>query len=56
MAFSDTDIKELGRSAQVNIHNTRSLIRTFKYVSDITHTDRLGQTIGKIDANIFINW
>ena len=28
MTFSDTEMRELGRSTQVNIHNTRSLIRT----------------------------
>ena len=28
MTFSDTEMKELGRSTQINIHNTRSLIRT----------------------------
>ena len=26
---------ELGRSTQINIHNTRSLIRALKYASDI---------------------
>ena len=28
LIFSDTEMKELGRSTQINIHNTRSLIRT----------------------------
>ena len=27
MTFSDTEMKELGRSTQISIHNTRSLIR-----------------------------
>ena len=28
MTFSDTEMKKLDRSTQINIHNTRSLIRT----------------------------
>ena len=32
MTFLETKIKELGRSALNNTHNTRSLIRTLKYV------------------------
>ena len=28
MTYSDTEMNELGRSTQINIHNTRSLIRT----------------------------
>ena len=32
MTFSDTEMKELGRGTQINIHNTRSFIRAFKYV------------------------
>ena len=48
MTFSDTEMMELGRKHPTNIHNTRSLIRTLKYVLDIcriwkkninTHTD-----------------
>ena len=39
MAFSATEIKELGRSTQINIRNTRSLIRALKYVSDILQTE-----------------
>ena len=39
MTFSDTEMKELGRSNQINIHNTRSLILTLKYVSDILQTE-----------------
>ena len=35
MTFSDTEMKELGRSTQINIRNTRSLIRALNYVSDI---------------------
>ena len=40
MIFSDTDIKELVRSTQINIHNTRSLIHTLKYVSHILQTEK----------------
>ena len=43
-------MKELGRSNQINIHNTRSLILTLKYVSEETcaveeykQTHKLGQ-------------
>ena len=32
MTFLETKIKELGRSALNNTYNTRSLIRTLKYV------------------------
>ena len=39
MAFSETEIKELGRSTQINIRNTRSLIRALKYVSNILQTE-----------------
>ena len=39
MTFSDTEINELGRSTQNNIHNTRSLIRAIKYVADILQTE-----------------
>ena len=39
MAFSDTEIKELSRSTQINIRNTRSLIRALKYVSNILQTE-----------------
>ena len=35
MTFSDTAIMELGITQSTNIHNTRSLIRTLKYVLDI---------------------
>ena len=35
MAFSDTEMKELGRRTQINIHNTRSSIRALKFASDI---------------------
>ena len=35
MTFPDNEMKELGRSTQINIHNTESLIRALKYVSDI---------------------
>ena len=41
MAFSDTEMKELGKSTQINIHNTRSLIRALKYVSDILQTEEV---------------
>ena len=39
MTFSDTEINELGRSTQNNIHNTWSLIRAIKYVADILQTE-----------------
>ena len=39
MTFSDIEMKELGKSIQINIHNTRSLIRALKYVSDILQTE-----------------
>ena len=39
MTFSDTEMKELGKSTQINIYNTRSLIRALKYVSDILQTE-----------------
>ena len=35
MTFSDTAMMELGITQSTNIHNTRSLIRTLKYVLDI---------------------
>ena len=39
MTFSDTAIMELGIMQSTNIHNTRSLIRTVKYVLDILQTE-----------------
>ena len=39
MAFSDTTMMELGITHSTNIHNTRSLIRTLKYVLDILQTE-----------------
>ena len=39
MTFSGTEMKELGRSTQINIHNTRLLIRALKYVSEILRTE-----------------
>ena len=39
MTFSGTEMKELGRSTQTNIHNTRLLIRALKYVSEILRTE-----------------
>ena len=39
MTFSDMEMKELGRKHPTNIHNTRSLIRTLKYVLDILQTE-----------------
>ena len=35
MTFSDTAMMELGITQSTNIHNTRSLIHTLKYVLDI---------------------
>ena len=39
MTFSDTEMIELDRKHPTNIHNTRSLIRTLKYVLDIFQTE-----------------
>ena len=39
MIFSDTEMIELGIWHTTNIHNTRSLIRTLKYVLDILQTE-----------------
>ena len=39
MTFSDTAMVELGITLSTNIHNTRSLIRTLKYVLDILQTE-----------------
>ena len=39
MTFSDTEMKELGSGTVYNTHNTTSLIRTLKYVSDILQTE-----------------
>ena len=39
MTFSDTAMMELGITQSTNIHNTRSLIRTLKYVLDIWQTE-----------------
>ena len=40
MTFLETEMKELGRGTQHNTHNTRSLIRTLKYVPDIVADGR----------------
>ena len=39
MTFSDTAMMELGITRSTNIHNTRSLICTLKYVLDILQTE-----------------
>ena len=39
MTFSDTEMMELGITQPTNIHNTRSLIGTPKYVLDILQTE-----------------
>ena len=39
MAISDTAMMKLGITQSTNIHNTRSLIRTLKYVLDILQTE-----------------
>ena len=39
MTFSDTAMMELGITLSTNIRNTRSLIRTIKYVLDILQTE-----------------
>ena len=39
MTFSDMEMMELGRKHPTNIHNTRSLIPTLKYVLGILQTE-----------------
>ena len=39
MIFSDMEMMELGRKHPTNNHNTRSLIRTLKYVLGILQTE-----------------
>ena len=39
MILSDTEVMKLGIRHPTNIHNTRSLIRTLKYVLDILQTE-----------------
>ena len=39
MTFSDTEMMEFGIKYPTNIHNTRSLIRTLKYVLNISQTE-----------------
>ena len=39
MTFSDTVMMELGITQSTNIHNTRSLILTLKYVLEILQTE-----------------
>ena len=39
MTFSDTEMIELGIRHTTNIHNTRSMIRTLKYVLNILQTE-----------------
>ena len=39
MTFSDTAMMELGITQSTNINNTRSLMRTLKYVLDILQTE-----------------
>ena len=39
MTFSDTAMMELGITLSTNIHNTRSLIRTLKFVLDMLQTE-----------------
>ena len=41
MIFSDTEMMELDIRHTTNIHNTRSLIRTLKYVLDILQTEEV---------------
>ena len=40
MTFSDTEIMELGEKHPTNVHNTRSLIHTLKYVLNILQTEK----------------
>ena len=39
MTFSDTEMKKLGRSTRINTHNTKSLFRALKNVSNILQTE-----------------
>ena len=39
MILSDTEMRELGSGITYNTHNTTSLIRTLKDVSDILQTE-----------------
>ena len=39
MTFSDTAMMGLGITQSTNIHKTRSVIRTLKYVLDISQTE-----------------
>ena len=41
MTFSDTAMMELDITQSTNIHNTRSLTRTLKYVLDILQTEEV---------------
>ena len=52
MTFSDTEMMELGRKHPTNIHNTRSLIRTLRYVLDILQTGEVF-TVEEYKANPF---
>ena len=68
MTFLDTEMKELGRNTQQNIHNTRSLLRApqvcLRHLADgrslqggkiYTYTDgRSIHKIGKILSFIFV--
>ena len=40
MTFSDTEMMELSEKHPTNVHNTRSLIHTLKYVLNILQTEK----------------
>ena len=50
MTFSDTEMMELGIKQPINILNTRSLIRTVKYVLDILQTEE-ASTVENINTH-----
>ena len=70
MTFSDMEMRELGRKHETNIHNTRSLICTHKYVLDIfqteeaftveeyqhTHTHTHTHTVLATKPELWLNW
>ena len=53
MIFSDTEMRELGSGTTYNTHNTTSLIRTLKYVSDILQTEEAYTVKGYIHTHTY---
>ena len=51
MILSDIEMKELGSGITYNTHNTTSLIRTLKYVSDILLTEEAFTVKGYIHTH-----